>query len=78
MQRIEAGKYRMEISGDIFEVIKDIQRVDTGKSEKGTFLETWTPQKNGDQKPFGGLSYPNYRGAREAVYAHIADHYPDA
>lgn len=77
MQRIEAGKYRLEIQGDVFEVIKDVQQVPTGKTEKGTILETWTPFKNGDQRPFKGMSYPNYRGAREAVYSHIQECYPD-
>lgn len=78
MHRIDKGKYRVEINGDVFEVTKDIQRVPTGKSGKGTFLETWTPMKNGDQRPFEGRSYPNYRGAREAVYAHIEENYSDA
>lgn len=77
MQRITAGHYRLEIKGDVFEVTKNAERVDTGKSDKGTYLETWTPTKNGDQRPFEGRSYPNYRGAREVVYEHIVENYPD-
>jgi len=77
MKRIESGKYQVEIKGDVFEVVRHVSRVETGRSDKGTVLQTWTPTKNGDQNPFGGRSYDLYREAKEAVYAHIEANYPD-
>lgn len=78
MKRIEAGKYEVTVKGDVFEVVRNTSHVETGLSGKGTVLNTWTPMKNGDQKPFEGRSFPLYREAKEAVYSYIEANYPDA
>lgn len=77
MRRINSGHYELVVKDGKYEVVKETSRVETGRSDKGANLVTWTPYLNGNQEPFGGESFGNYRGAREAVHAHVLKTLPD-